>query len=172
MVGMFTTTPCGHTYILVAVDKFIKWVEARPIADVSGETATHFVMDILIRYGLPRSIITDNGNDLTQGELKQVLQSHVYSTRCSICHAPSAQLTSRAHERFGPTWHTTPARNSSALCSRGLDGIIFGFSLDHMNKSKQVYLPGTLNSLWSMDKKQFCRLTSPMILLRLPSSKN
>jgi hypothetical protein len=40
MVGMFTTTPRGHTYILVAVDKFIKWVEARPIAGVSGETAT------------------------------------------------------------------------------------------------------------------------------------
>ncbi|XP_071677153.1 uncharacterized protein [Lolium perenne] len=31
MVGKFKTAPGGYTHLLVAVDKFTKWVEAKPI---------------------------------------------------------------------------------------------------------------------------------------------
>jgi hypothetical protein len=70
MVGPFKTTTYGYTHILVAVDKFTMWIEARPIASLSGETTTRFIKDIVIRYGPPSSIITDNGSNLSQGELE------------------------------------------------------------------------------------------------------
>src|SRR4051812_44153083 len=56
------------SHLLVAVDKFTKWIEAKPIRKLDGETALRFVWDLLVRFGLPHSIITDNGNNLSLGE--------------------------------------------------------------------------------------------------------
>jgi ribonuclease HI len=39
MVGPFKTACDGMTYLLVAVDKFMKWIEARPIKKLNGPTA-------------------------------------------------------------------------------------------------------------------------------------
>jgi len=71
MVGPFRTAKCGFTHLLVMVDKFTKWVEAKPIKKLDGATATKFVKDIVIRFGIPHRIITDNGTNLSQGELEE-----------------------------------------------------------------------------------------------------
>ena len=54
---------------LVAVDKFTKWIEAKPIKKLNGPTAVTFISDITIRYGIPHSIITDNGTNFGKGAL-------------------------------------------------------------------------------------------------------
>jgi hypothetical protein len=36
MVGPFKTTPGGLTHLLVAVDKFTKWIKAKPIKKLNG----------------------------------------------------------------------------------------------------------------------------------------
>ena len=43
MVGPFKTAPGGYTHLLVAVDKFTKWVEAKPIKKLDGATAANFL---------------------------------------------------------------------------------------------------------------------------------
>jgi hypothetical protein len=58
-------------HLLVAVDKFTKWVEAKPIRKLDGKTALKFVKDIVVRFGIPHSIITDNGTNLSQGEVEE-----------------------------------------------------------------------------------------------------
>ena len=55
--------------MLVAVDKFTKWIEARPIKKLDGPTAVRFIKDIAVRYGMPNSIITDNGTNFAKGAL-------------------------------------------------------------------------------------------------------
>jgi hypothetical protein len=60
MVGPLKIAPSGFTHLLVAVDKFTKWVEAKPIRKHDGKTALKFVKDIVVRFGIPHSIITDN----------------------------------------------------------------------------------------------------------------
>jgi hypothetical protein len=60
MVGPLKTAPSGFTHLLVAIDKFMKWVEAKPIRKLDGKTALKFVKDIVVRFGIPHSIITDN----------------------------------------------------------------------------------------------------------------
>jgi ribonuclease HI len=52
-VGPFRTTPGGYKHILVAVDKFTKWIEVRPIANVTSEEAVKFIGDIKHRFGVP-----------------------------------------------------------------------------------------------------------------------
>nr|XP_020194927.1 uncharacterized protein K02A2.6-like [Aegilops tauschii subsp. strangulata] len=59
------------THLLVAVDKFTKWIEARPIKNLDGPTAVRFVKDIAVRYGMPNSIITDNDTNFPKGALTQ-----------------------------------------------------------------------------------------------------
>jgi hypothetical protein len=45
----------------VAVDKFSKWIEARPIVDVRSEKVILFFTDIIYRFDIPNTVITDNG---------------------------------------------------------------------------------------------------------------
>jgi hypothetical protein len=71
MVGLLKTTPLGFTHLLVAVDKFMKWVEAKPIRKLDGKTALKFSKDIMVRFGIPHSIITDNGSNFSQGEVEE-----------------------------------------------------------------------------------------------------
>ena len=69
MVGPFKTARGGMTHLLVAMDKFTKWIEAKPIKKLNGLTAVTFIADITTRYGIPHSIITDNGTNFSKGAL-------------------------------------------------------------------------------------------------------
>ena len=57
------------THLLVTMDKFTKWIEAKPIKKLNGPTAVTFISDITIRYGIQHSIITDNKTNFTKGAL-------------------------------------------------------------------------------------------------------
>ena len=65
MVGPLKKGPGGFTHILVAVDKFIKWIEAKPITNIHSEEAVKFFLDIIYRFGVPNYIITDHGTNFT-----------------------------------------------------------------------------------------------------------
>jgi hypothetical protein len=51
----------GFTHLLVAVDKFTKWIEEKPITSLKSEQAVSFFQDTVHRFGFPNLIITDNG---------------------------------------------------------------------------------------------------------------
>jgi hypothetical protein len=71
MVGKLKkSSPGGFEYLLVAIDKFSKWIEAKPVRKADGSTALKFVCTLVVRYGIPHSIITDNDTNFAQGELK------------------------------------------------------------------------------------------------------
>jgi hypothetical protein len=90
-LGPFCTAPSGYKHILVAVDKFTKWIEVRPIAKVTSEEAVKFIGDIKHRFGVPNRIITDLGaaftssvfSDFCQDNLIDVYYSSVAHPRCN-----------------------------------------------------------------------------------------
>ena len=47
--------------MLVTVDKFTKWIEARPISTIKSEQAMLFIFGIVHHFGVPNSNIMDNG---------------------------------------------------------------------------------------------------------------
>jgi transposase InsO family protein len=51
------------------VDKFSKWIEARPIVDVRSEEAVSFFTDIIYHFGIPNTIITDNRTQFTRKKI-------------------------------------------------------------------------------------------------------
>ena len=68
MIGPLPTAPGGFTHVLVAVDKFTKWIEVKPIKKLSSDRAVEFISEILHRFGFPNTIITDLGSNFTSQE--------------------------------------------------------------------------------------------------------
>jgi hypothetical protein len=90
-VGLFRTAPGGHKDILVAVDKFTKWIEVRLVAKVKSEEAVKFIRGIKHRFGVRHRIITDLGVaftgsvfwDFCQDNLIDIYYSLVAHPRCN-----------------------------------------------------------------------------------------
>jgi hypothetical protein len=61
LLGPFKKALRGLTHLLVVVDNFTKWIEARPPAKIGSKQAVNFIQDIIFYFGIPNSIITDNG---------------------------------------------------------------------------------------------------------------
>ena len=66
MVGPLKKAPGGFNYLLVAVDKFTKWIEAKPITNIHSEQAVKLFLDIIYRFGVPNYIITDHRMNFTR----------------------------------------------------------------------------------------------------------
>jgi hypothetical protein len=60
--------------MLVAVDKFTKWVEAAPVTTQDSTAAINFIKSIVFRFRVPHNIITDNGN-FTSKKFKSYCES-------------------------------------------------------------------------------------------------
>jgi transposase InsO family protein len=49
-------------YVVVAVEYFSKWIEAKPLAIITSVTVQkNFCQNIVCRFGVPKAIIVDNG---------------------------------------------------------------------------------------------------------------
>jgi hypothetical protein len=86
MVGPFKKATGGFTHLFVAVDKFAKWIEAKPIVTITADKARDFFINIVHRFGVPNRIITDNGTQFTGG----VFQDFCEDFGIKICYASAA----------------------------------------------------------------------------------
>jgi transposase InsO family protein len=66
LVGALKRTTGGFTHLLVVIDKFSKWIKARPITNIRSEQAVLFFTDI----------ITDNGTQFTGKKLLDFCDNH------------------------------------------------------------------------------------------------
>ena len=57
-------------YLLVMVDKFTKWIEAKPVKTAKAGSVIDFISGIVHRYGHPHNIITNNGSNFIADEVK------------------------------------------------------------------------------------------------------
>jgi transposase InsO family protein len=76
IVGPLRKALGGYTHLLVTVDKFSKWIEGRPITNFRAEQAVSFFTDIIHRFGVPNSIITDNGSQFTGRKFLEFCDKH------------------------------------------------------------------------------------------------
>ena len=74
-------------HLLVTIDKFTKWIEARPISTIKSEQAMLFFLDIVHCFGVSNSIITDNGTQFTE----KSSSDYAMNTTSAL---------------IGPPWHT------------------------------------------------------------------
>jgi hypothetical protein len=98
MIGPLKTGKYGFTHILVAVDKFTKWIEAKPIKSLDAATAVSFVQGIIHRFGVPHDIITDNGTNFDSATFKEFCWSKgIKVNYASVAHPQSNGQVERAN---------------------------------------------------------------------------
>jgi hypothetical protein len=76
LIGPLQKTPGGYTHLLVAIDKFSKWIEVRPLNNIRSEQAVAFFTNIIHRFGVSNSIITDNGTQFTGRKFLDFYEDH------------------------------------------------------------------------------------------------
>ena len=85
------TSAGGHHHIIVAIDYFMKWVEAMPTVKYDGETTTHFVFNQLITwFGIPRELVTDHGRNFHNKMMEELASELGYKQEHSSSYYPQA----------------------------------------------------------------------------------
>nr|GEW40883.1 hypothetical protein [Tanacetum cinerariifolium] len=67
----FPEGPGKVKFLIVAMDYFTKWIEAKAVATITGRQVKKFVWDnIVYRFGIPGEIISDNGKQFSDNPFK------------------------------------------------------------------------------------------------------
>ena len=62
IMGPFPTALKQLKFLVIDIDYFTKWVEAKPLATITEKSIRTFVWrNIIYRYGIPRVLVSDNG---------------------------------------------------------------------------------------------------------------
>jgi hypothetical protein len=153
MLGKFKTAPSGFTHLLVAVDKFTKWMEAKPIKKCNGRTATKFLRELIYQYGYPHSIITYNSTNFAKREMDEFCKEKGIPSQTAKPSAPiRASSMASSHAFRCPSRELLADGLRSSLRSCGEYGPL---SIDQL---------GSPPSSWSMVPKRSCQQISNMTL--------
>jgi transposase InsO family protein len=81
------------------VDKFSKWIEARPITNLRFEQVMSFFTDIIHRFGVPNSIITSNGSQFTGRKFLEFCDNHhIRMDWAAVAHPQTNGQVQRAND--------------------------------------------------------------------------
>jgi transposase InsO family protein len=131
IVGPLRKAPGGYTHLLVAVDKFSKWIKARPITNLRAEQAVTFFTDIIHRFVVPNSIITNNGSQFTDRKFLEFCDDHhIRVDWAAVTHPQTNGQVERAN----------------GMILQGVKPRIF----DRLNKSSRKWLQELSSVIWSL----------------------
>ncbi|GKB58225.1 reverse transcriptase domain-containing protein, partial [Tanacetum coccineum] len=90
-------------FLIVAMDYFTKWIEAKAVATITGNQVKKFVWDnIVCRFGLPREIVSDNDKQFSDNPFKDWCEKLNITKRfASVKHPQSNGFVERANRSLG-----------------------------------------------------------------------
>jgi hypothetical protein len=72
LLGPLPPTQGNLRYVVVAVEYFCKWIEAKPLATITSVTVQKFFwQNIVCRFGMPKAITVDNGTQFDAETFKE-----------------------------------------------------------------------------------------------------
>nr|GEW60670.1 reverse transcriptase domain-containing protein [Tanacetum cinerariifolium] len=103
IAGPFPEGPGKVKFLIVAMDYFTKWIEAKAVATITGGQVKKFVWDnIVCRFGIPGEIISDNGKQFSDNPFKDWCDKLNITQRfASVKHPQSNGLVERANRSLG-----------------------------------------------------------------------
>ncbi|GJU51535.1 reverse transcriptase domain-containing protein [Tanacetum coccineum] len=103
IAGPFPEGPGKVKFLIVAMDYFTKWIEAKAVAKIIGNQVKKYVWDnIVCRFGLPGEIVSDNGKQFSDNPFKDWCGNLNITQRfASVKHPQSNLLVERANQSLG-----------------------------------------------------------------------
>ncbi|GKB67592.1 reverse transcriptase domain-containing protein [Tanacetum coccineum] len=97
IVGHFPKGPGKVKFLIVAMDYFTKWIEAKPVAAITGNQNKKIIWDnIVYRFALPVEIISDNRQQFKDNPFKD------WCEKLNIRQASTSQwLGGKSKHKFG-----------------------------------------------------------------------
>ena len=138
IVGPLNETGRGNKYIVVAVDYFTKWVEAKALKEATANEVTEFLWeDIICRHGCPKKIISDRGTHFNNKLMEKLTE------RCGINHrlsTPYHPETNGLVERFNRTLCESLAKLGGQDWDRNIPSVLFAYrTKKHKSSNMQPF---------------------------------
>jgi transposase InsO family protein len=98
MIGPLSTAPGGFNRVLVAIDKFTKWIEVKSVTCRKADRVLDFLDELVHRYGLPHRIITDLGSNFNNHQFLEYCENKGIDVRyVSVAHPRAKGQVERAN---------------------------------------------------------------------------
>jgi transposase InsO family protein len=98
MIGPLPTAPGGFNRVLVAIDKFTKWIEVKPVTCPKADRVLDFLDELVHRYRLPHHIITDLGSNFNNHQFWEYCENNGIDARyASVAHPRANGQVERAN---------------------------------------------------------------------------
>jgi IS30 family transposase len=99
LLGPLPPTQGNLKYVVVAVEYFSKWIEAKPLATITSVTVQKFFwQNIVCCFGVPKAITVDNGTQFDAETFKEFCdQIGTKIHFASVRHPESSGLVERAN---------------------------------------------------------------------------
>ncbi|XP_074337256.1 uncharacterized protein LOC141674446 [Apium graveolens] len=99
ILGPFPVASGQRKFIVVALDYFTKWIEAKALDKITTKQITQFFWEnVICRYGIPRIIVTDNGKQFDNAEFKEYCDDNSIEVRfISVAHPQENGQAEVAH---------------------------------------------------------------------------
>nr|GEW20934.1 BURP domain protein RD22-like [Tanacetum cinerariifolium] len=90
-------------FLIVAMDYFTKWIEAKAVATITGNQVKKFVWNnIVCRFGLSGEIVSDNGKQFSDNPFKDWCDKlNIIQRFTLVKHSQSNGLVERANQSLG-----------------------------------------------------------------------
>jgi len=76
MIGPLPTAQGNLKYVVVAVDYFTKWIEAKALITITSQTIQKFFwQNIICRFGVPMILTVDNGTQFDAASFREFCDS-------------------------------------------------------------------------------------------------
>ncbi|CAL0314908.1 unnamed protein product [Lupinus luteus] len=88
ILGPFPQAPGQLKFLIVAIDYFTKWIEAEALATITSANIQKFTWrNIITRFGIPATIVTDNGTQFADRRFQELLSGlHIKQRFTSVEH--------------------------------------------------------------------------------------
>ncbi|GKU89192.1 hypothetical protein SLEP1_g3360 [Rubroshorea leprosula] len=102
LLGPFMKGVGGVTHLIVGVDYFTKWVEARPLSNPTSKKVKDFVFSsIICRYGIPNQIVADNGTQFNCSSFRDFCSNYGIKLQFTSVYHPKSNGETPYHLAFG-----------------------------------------------------------------------
>ena len=88
-------------FLVVRIDYFTKWVEAKPLAKITQQNVKNFVWkSIVCRFGVPRVLVSDNGRQFDNSSFRDFCEQLGINNHYSSPSHPPANGQAEVANRF------------------------------------------------------------------------